>query len=180
MQSLLQRLHENDEVAFEEMYHLHHQKIYNFIYRYIKDSTLTKELTQDFFVKLWEKRHKLSLQKPLEAQLFAMARNLVIDQLRKIARRNRLIENFSTRHTTISKITEEVIFYDDLQVHLNAAVEALPERRKKIFKLSRVQGFTYPEIAEQLSISPKAVEKQMSKALKVLQAKLSSFLHIFL
>jgi len=180
MQSLLQRLHENDEAAFEEMYHLHHQKVYNFIFRYVKDSSQTKELTQELFVKLWEKRHKLSLQKPLEAQIFVMARNLVIDQLRKVARGNRLIENFSTRHNSISKITEEAILYGDLQGQLNAAVEALPERRKEIFKLSRVEGFTYPEIAEQLSISPKAVEKQMSKALKVLQAKLSSFLHIFL
>lgn len=180
MQGLIQRLHENDEAAFEEIYHLIHQKIYNFILRYVQDRSTAQELTQRFFIKLWDKRQMLDAKKPLEAQCFVIARNLVIDALRKTARDNRLKENFYTHHNFITASTEEVVLYDNLQEHFEAAIESLPNRRKEIFKLSRLQGLTYQEIANQLSISPKTVEIQMSKALKMVRAKLSAFLHMFL
>lgn len=178
MQRLVQRLHENDEAAFEDIYNLIHQKIYCFILRYIQDSSNARELTQRFFVRLWENRHRISAEKPLEAQAFVIARNLVIDELRKKAREKNFIEYFRSRLETVSTVTEETILYDDLQTHLEAVVESLPQRRREIFKLSRHQGLTYQEIARELSISPKTVEIQMSKALKVVRSKLSSFLHL--
>jgi RNA polymerase sigma-70 factor (ECF subfamily) len=180
MQSLIQKLHENDEAAFEDIYRLIHQKIYNFILRYVQDRSSAQELTQLFFIKLWEKRQMLHLDKPLEAQCFVIARNLVIDALRKAARDNRLIESFHIQRDLITASTEEVVLFDNLREHFEAAVEALPTKRKEIFKLSRLQGLTYQEIANQLSISPKTVEIQMSKALKMVRAKLSAFLHVFL
>ncbi len=180
MQRLVQRLHENDEAAFEDIYCQIHQKIYCFILRYIQDSSNARELTQRFFVRFWEKRHRLSPDKPLEAQAFVIARNLVIDELRKKAREKSFIEYFLSRQETVSTVTEEAILFDDLQAQFEAVVESLPQRRKEIFKLSRHQGLTYPEIARQLSISPKTVEIQMSKALKVVRAKLSAFLHLLL
>lgn len=180
MQALIQKLHENDEAAFEEIYHLTHRKIYNFIFRYVQDSSTAQELTQRFYIKLWEKRQMLDIDKPLEAQCYVIARNLVIDALRKSARDNRLKENFYTRHNLITAATEEVVLFDNLREHFEAAIESLPNRRREIFKLSRLQGLTYQEIANQLSISPKTVEIQMSKALKMVRAKLSAFLHVFL
>lgn len=178
MQGLVQRLHENDEAAFEDIYHLIHQKIYGFILRYIQDSSNAQELTQRFFVRLWEKRHLLSTEKPLEAQAFVIARNLVIDELRKLAREKNFVKYFMARRQWSSSVTEDAILFEDLREHFEAAVESLPKRRKEIFKLSRNKGLTYQEIANELSISPKTVEIQMSKALKVVRAKLSTFLHL--
>jgi RNA polymerase sigma-70 factor (ECF subfamily) len=180
MQRLVQRLHENDEAAFEYIYHLIHQKIYCFILRYIQDSSHAQELTQRFFIRLWEKRQLLSPDKPLEAQAFVIARNLVIDELRKMAREKSFIEYFWSRRKPTSTLTEETVLFNDLQEHFEAVVESLPQRRREIFKLSRHQGLTYQEIAHELSISPKTVEIQMSKALKVVRAKLSAFLHLLL
>lgn len=180
MQRLVQRLHENDEAAFEDIYHLIHQKIYCFILRYLQDSSNAQELTQRFFIRFWEKRHLLKPDIPLEAQAFVIARNLVIDELRKIAREKSFTEYFRSRRKTVSTVTEDTVLLDDLQEHLAAVVESLPHRRREIFKLSRHQGLTYQEIANELSISPKTVEIQMSKALKVVRAKLSAFLHLLL
>ncbi|MEZ5040370.1 MAG: RNA polymerase sigma-70 factor [Saprospiraceae bacterium] len=180
MQRLLEQLHENNEAAFAEIYRLIHQKIYNFIFRYVQDPANAKELTQRFFVKLWEKRHSLSKEKPLESQAFVIARNLVIDDLRKSAREAAFKLHYQSRHNTFSLITEEALLFDNLQEHFEAAIEALPQKRKEIFQLNRYGGHTYVEIAHQLSISPKTVETQMSKALKVLRAKLSTFLTILL
>ena len=180
MQCLLQRLHENDEAAFEEVYHLLHQKIFYFILRYVQDNSIAQELTQCFFIKLWDKRSRLSLERPLEAQAFVMARNLVIDELRKMARANGLLERFRTRQSLTDSSPEEQAFLTDLQEQFEAAVESLPERRREIYKLSRHRGLTYQEIATELSISPKTVEAQMSKAMKVVRAKLSAFLHTLL
>lgn len=180
MQRLIERLHENDEVAFEEIYYLIHQKIYCFILRYVKDSPAAQELTQHFFVRLWEKRQQLSTSKPLEAQAFVMARNLVIDELRRMARYQILIDRFMTWKAQKYEPAEAPIFYADLREQFDAAVDALPQKRREIFILSRDQGLTYREIANRLAISPKTVEVQMNKALKVVRAKLSAYLQLFL
>lgn len=180
MQRLVQRLHESDEAAFEEIYRLTHQKIFNFVLRYMQDRVVTRELTQLLFIRLWEKRQLISAEKPLEAQIYVIARNLVIDNLRKKARENKLAEGYAHLQQEVCFFTEETVLFNNLREQFEAVVDSLPQKRREIFILNRQAGLTYQEIAHQLSISPKTVEVQMSKALKLVRAKLSAFLHIVL
>lgn len=179
MQDLIEKLHDSDAKAFEEIYRLFHQKIYNFILRYVQDKADAQELTQLFFVRLWVKRNRLSSIKPLESQVYIIARNLVIDEFRKKARANKLKAQLKLNVESSRNITEQAVLYSDLREHLENVIETLPEKRKVIFKLNRQKGLTYREIAEKLSISQKTVEAQMSRALQRIRTKLTSFLHIF-
>lgn len=180
MNSLIHRIQQNNEAAFEEIYHSFHQKAYGFALRYTKNPSSAKEITQQFFIKIWMNKHKLSAEKPLEGQLFMILRNLVIDEMRKITHRKKFTEQVASQIEISIRPTEESILLNDLKGQLNVAIESLPNRRKKIFQLSREEGLSYREIAERLTISTKTVEAQMSLALKTLRVKLNAFLHLFL
>lgn len=180
MKSLIHRIQNNDEVAFEEIYQSFHRRVFCFALKYTRDPAIAKEITQQFFIKFWVNRHQLYVDKPLEGQLFIILRNLVIDEMRKMTRANTFTAQWASRVNLTTNTTEEFVLHNDLQEQLDSAIQALPPLRKKIFQLSREQGLTYHEIAEHLTISVKTVEAQISLALKTLRSKLNSFMHIFL
>ena len=115
MQSLIEKLHTDDESAFETIYHSIHQKIYNFIFRYVQNKASAQELTQLFFVRLWEKRMRLSNEKPLESQAFVMARNLVIDELRKMTREKKF-------KAKLNRIFVLLIYFDNKKISFSLIV----------------------------------------------------------
>lgn len=148
--------------------------------RYMRNSSDAQELTQMLFVRLWTKRHQLSLRKPLEAQVFVIARNLAIDELRKKARQHTLQSDYQAVVPSTSNCTEEAILLQDMTQHLQGVIDLMPPKRKEIFHLSRRDGLSYREIANRQSISVKTVENQMSKALHFLRVKMTSFLSFLL
>lgn len=180
MSDILARLQKNDAEALTILFQQYHSKVYRFVLRFTKDEVSAADVTQTLFIKLWEKRQSLSTQKDLEAQIFTIAKNLAIDSLRAAERKRRHEATFVAQLNNASNTTENTVFANDFQQALDAAIQDLPPRRRTIFKMNRLEGKTYKEIAEQLSISPKTVEHQMSQALKTVRQKLAAFLHLFL
>ena len=176
MGSLLQRLIEGDARAFEEIYRQYHARVYGFIWHFTKDAATSEELTQQFFVRLWERRGQLHATHGFENQLFAIARNLTIDALRRQAREHRLYAAYEERVASPRNHTEEAVWAAEVQERAEAAIAALPPRRREIFRLSREEGLTYPEIAQRMGISIKTVEAQMTKALQSLRTQLGQFM----
>ena len=179
MVSILRRLQNNEEEAFDEIYQIYHRRVYNFILKYVKETSLAQEYTQELFIRLWDKRASLSIEKPLEAQIFVIARNLTIDALRKTSVKKRIEATYILYKSFTSNNVEETILHSDLQQSIEQILDTLPSIRKQIFLKSR-KGFTYKEIAKEFSISTKTVEAHISKALKILRIKLPVFLYWFL
>ncbi len=173
-------MHNNDPRAFDEIYAQFHQKVYQFMLRCVRHPADAQELTQQLFVRLWEKRSQLATHKPLDGQIFVIARNLSIDELRKKARLSTLQSNYQIGLPAISNCTEEQVMLHDLSEQLDDVIDLMPRKRGEIFRLSRKEGLSYREIAERLSISVKTVENQMSKALQFVKVKMTSFLSVFL
>jgi RNA polymerase sigma-70 factor (ECF subfamily) len=159
--------------CFNEVYDSHHTKLYQYIYSRTQSSYLAQEVVQLTFIKLWETRSRLADELPIDIQLFRIAKTTLIDELRK--------ESVKLKYNNqVSNAAE--VFYEDNQLtdkdtltHVYAAMENLPAMRKKVFKLSRVHGFTYKQIAGILSISPKTVEHHISKAIKQLRNSIKMF-----
>ena len=110
----------------------------------------------------------------LYSYLYFMVRNRCIDYLRTQKR---------LRHETITDQkdfsedeTEEKIDADDLSFHLWQAIAKLPERCRIAFEYSRIDGFTYSQIAQKMGISQKGVEALVSRGLKLLRANLIDFM----
>lgn len=156
-----------DTKDLNKAYQLYHQKIYSFILHKTKSDFIASEVVQLSFIKLWDQRHKLDDSVSLELQLFGMARQVMIDELRKEATRykyNRQSEQYPYTDSLMRMIESK-----DLLKHFEREVEAMPAMRKMVFNLSRKNGFSYQEIGEMLGISPRTVESHIAKALHTLK-----------
>lgn len=173
----IERLKQNDKTAFEEVYRLYHGKVYGFVYKQTRDCEKAEDLTHDVFFRLWEKRALLSVEKPLDPQLFTIAKHIVINHYKREVKRGLIYKELAQ-----DPPSEDMppLFSVDPTQRIEAAIEGLPNRRREIFKLSRFGGLTYEEIASELRISKSTVEVQMVKALSYLRSHLANITSLVL
>lgn len=169
-------LKEGDVDAFKKIYNKSFNKVFNFVNRFSIRTEDTEEIVQDVFLKLWEGRLKIDLNKNLDSFLYTIAQNLVIDKIRKYASESKKLSAFKLIQykKKAQNFTEQHIDHAELAEIINNLVDQLPTKRRAVFKLSREKGFTYKEIADLMKVSQGTVEKQMSKALHTLTANLKS------
>lgn len=177
---LIGALKRGDIKAFDELYHLYKIRTYYFILKIVKLKEETEGLVQDVFIKLWENRSKINEDETLRLWLFKVAYNLSIDRLRKLSHNKEYIDYLKHSPNNGNLDTEKAVNYSILQEHLEGVISTLPEQRQKIYILSRNEGMSNKEIAEELNISTNTVENQMVSALKVIRKSLQSFRTIFL
>jgi RNA polymerase sigma-70 factor (ECF subfamily) len=117
-------------------------------------------------MKIWEKRAQLHDDVPLKGYLFTTAHHAILNQLR----RGQHQLKFQTQAATIAPaVVANEAEYSELETLYLTALDKLPPKRREIFILSRQQGLSYPEIAQQLNLSVKTVEAQITQALKFLR-----------
>lgn len=163
---LLQRLKKGDEHAFEIIFKRYYAPMVLFAVNYLHDKDRSESIVQDVFVKLWANR-LLSDISSLKGYLVVAVRNRCSNELK----RQGVIRNYTKSFNT--EVEEWPRFHEKEFIEkINRTIDELPPRRKKIFRMNRIEGLRYKEIAERLSISPKTVEVQMGKALKYLREKL--------
>jgi len=173
---LLARLKNADEEAFTQIFEMYVKKVYQFVLSYNKEKTEAEDITQNVFIKIWEKKLLINIDKSFEGFIFTIAYRLVIDYFRK--------NSVHFHRTTIIGLAEESIASqvnsDDLlkrhslESLYEKALQSLPAKRKEIFLLSRHNGLSNKQIAEQLGISIKTVENQMTATLSSLKAFFSA------
>lgn len=177
-QKILSHLSQGDVNAFDFLYQKYFSKLYGAVYKRLQNRELTEEIVQELFISLWERRAVLSISTTIEAYLFSSVKYLVIAQYKK----NNLFEQYSSSTETDNKdenFTEQAVSFDELNEAYQKALLILPERCREVFLLKR-NGLSQREISEQLDISEKTVENQMTKALKMLREALKDYTTIFI
>ena len=125
------------------------------------------------------KRTKLSEKKPLEAQIFTISKNLIIDNLRKQARSKTFEANYLLSLPSKDLETESSITLSEYQQQVAKIIDEMPSKRKMIFKMNKLEGMSMDEIAKTMSISPKTVDSHLQLATKYIRNKLANILRIF-
>jgi RNA polymerase sigma-70 factor (ECF subfamily) len=147
------------------------------------DEESAKDIVQDVFFKLWEDQ-TITVARSLNGLLFTMVRNKCLQQIEKQKVRDDYRKSAGTRLKE-----DEILFYStgssslielELQKQLEKAVASLPEKCREVFILSRFQNKMNKEIAEELGISIKTVEKHISSALKFIRTELKDYLPLLL
>ena len=165
-------LKEGNQLVFNRVYQDNHPRIYGFILNRTKSTYMAEEVTQLTFIKFWKNRDALSHTLDIQIQLFGMARQVMIDLLRKEATRFKY--EGDTAETPLTNSLINAIESKDIMQLIEKDIENMPKMRRLVFELSRKQGLSHREIADLFSISTKAVEKHIGKALGQLKQHLYS------
>ncbi len=176
--TLLNRFAKGDESAFEQIFLMYYQPLVVFANKLVYDLDMARDLVQGVIVHFYEKREEIQIHTSLKAHLYQSVRNRCLNHLK----REQTIRNHHSSLFVESKESES-IFYDimeetELENRIFQIIKSLPKQCQKIFEMSRFQGKTNQEIAEELSISKRTVETQISNALKKMRQKLSSYIGV--
>lgn len=136
--------------------------------RYTHDRAAAKDVVQDCFVKLWQKRMYIDPEKPLKSYLYTMVRNRALNMIRNQAgvEVNHDMANHISEAATNEESDQEG---DSLEEFFIQCIEQLPDRQKEAFELSRFEGLDHEEIAEVMNLSPKTVNNHIVAALRFLR-----------
>jgi RNA polymerase sigma-70 factor (ECF subfamily) len=180
---LISMLNDSSEYAFQLIYDRYRNRIYKLAVRYLSSPVLAQEIVQDVFLKLWFERANIRREYPLESWLITVARNQLINQLKKLARDWRSVGDAGILER-LSEDPLDTIKDREYQEMLNEAIESLPEKQKAVYTLARNEQLSYLRIAEKLNISPLTVKTHMARALDHIRSFLAErgilFLAIFL
>lgn len=158
-----------DEEAFAQVYDHYWRTLLALSYQYTKDKALAEEIVQDVFVSLWQRRTDLVIDS-LSAYLATAIKFSTFKALHR-AKRQALIRETVLAQSSV-QLDEEAIDARFLKEYVDGIVEKLPERCKLVFQMSRESHKSHQEIAQELAISEKAVEANITRALKVLRVNL--------
>lgn len=164
---LIQRIIEADQAALEVLFERYYYALCDFAFQYVRSFDLTEEIVSDVFLNIWKRRERLNITSSFKAYIFRAVRNQSINYLKKENRDFDSLDLLENEASEEYQPDEELIFCE-LENRIEVLLNTLPPRRKLIFKLSRIEGFTYQEIADILSISIHTVQNQMVQAVKTL------------
>ena len=168
-----------DEITFEKLFKSNFKGLCLFALRFVKDYDVAKEITQDAFISLWEKRDTIDLSRQVKSYLATAIRNKSFNYLRDNKKFNNEIQDFE-RIVEPDYKSNDLLENKELKAEITRAIDELPEKCREVFMLSRFENKKYQEIADKLQISIKTVEAQMSKALQHMRIRLAEYIAIFI
>lgn len=171
-----------DKKAFAQVYEHYWKKLLTISFQHTKDKEMAEEIVQDVFISLWQRRDNLEIEH-LSSYLATAVKFSTFKMLHRTRRQEMIRDAVLPKDD--HQLDEEVIDARFLQEYVDGIVEKLPERCKLVFQLSRKEQKSHQEIAEELHISEKAVEANITRALKTLRINLrrvgfSLFFFLFL
>jgi RNA polymerase sigma-70 factor (ECF subfamily) len=157
--------------TFESLFNLHYQDLKRFVFYKTQDIDMAEDIVQETFVVLWDNCSNVELSK-VKSYLYTVASNLFFN----IKKHEKVVSNYnSLNQNTSTKITPEFLLIEKEYLEkIENAIGELPAKQKEVFLLNRIEKKKYKEIAEELGISVKAVEKRMHLALKIMRDKIGN------
>jgi RNA polymerase sigma-70 factor (ECF subfamily) len=169
-----------DKATFELLFRSEFRGLCVFAMQYTKDRDSAREITQDSFISLWEKRESIDLSKPVKTYLTTTVRNKCLNWLRDNKKFNREILDIEGLLSDSPYHQPDRLVESEIRNAIEEAIGELPEKCREIFKLNRQENLKYQEIADRLEISIKTVETQMSKALQHMRERLKEYLPLII
>lgn len=172
---LLELLQRRPEEAMQLLFERHYASVVRVVLRIVGNEATAEDLAQDLMYDIWKNRQQLHINSSFDAYLRRAATNRSLNYLRDNKHR---WDSDEALHVLPNKMPlgDQLLQGEELQQAIDHAIDSLPERCRLIFVLSRFEDMSNKEIAEQLGISVKTVENQMTKALRMLRTLLEPLL----
>ncbi|MDP4184057.1 MAG: RNA polymerase sigma-70 factor [Bacteroidota bacterium] len=178
---LIGQLKEGNESAYRFLYNDYYTPLFHYALKFVEEE-IARDFVQEIFYRLWNQRNTIEINTSLNAYLFKMIRNQSLQYFEKEKSKKKFEDSFKQQ-----VCLEELCYYNsengirsliekEVEQQFQEALNKLPEKCLQVFRMSRFDGKKNHEIADELGVSIKAVEKQMSKALKILRAEMKDYL----
>lgn len=178
----------DDFIAFNDLYNKNYQGFVRFAHSYLNDRAIAEDFVADSFLAYWNNHSRIEPDSKAKVYILVVLRNKCLNHLRKKKNDRAYIDkmsdlmrwDLSTRINTLEACNPEEVFSREIRQIVEHALESLPEKTLRVFKLSRYEHKSNQEIAEILGVSVKGVEFHITKALNILRNELSDYLSAFL
>lgn len=168
---LVDKLQKGNVDAFDQIFKKYGDRLFGFVFKYLKSKEETEELVQDVFLKIWENRKNIKKEFSFKSYLFTIAYHEICAIFKQKHIQVKIKEDFLLNKNQAVNL-EEQLEYKSVLEFVDKLIEKLPEKQKIIFIKSRKQGKTTREIAKEMNLAPGTVDNQISMALKFLRENL--------
>jgi RNA polymerase sigma factor (sigma-70 family) len=172
-QGLWRRFQQGDENAIASIYSIHFDNLYKYGYKFTRDNALIEDCIQELFIKIIRNRSNLSVPDSVKNYLFKALRSYIFDKMEKLKKYPTKELEESVNFDLEPDRETEIVRGEEAsaqQEKLKAALEQLTPRQREAIFLKYEEGFSYPEIAEMLSLTQKAAYKLVARAIQALRS----------
>lgn len=173
-------LKSGDQHAFAEIYNRYKFILYNHAWNKLKSREEARDLIQEVFSMIWDKREVLQIGQNLSGYLYTCVHNQFINKVVHQTVKNKYIDSIKQYVERGVVYTDHLVRENMLKEIIDREIDSLPPRMKEVFILSRKQHLSHKEIAEMMNTTEQTVKKQMVYALKILRKKLGLLLFLCL
>ncbi|HLO58410.1 MAG TPA: RNA polymerase sigma-70 factor [Bacteroidales bacterium] len=174
--SVLERLRNGDKKSFTILFNHYYKDLVTFAFGFLHNLAVAEEIVQEVFIKLWENRYLLEIDRSLKSYLLKSVQNRCLNWINHLKIRSEF-NNHILRYPVLSENeTENYLLHSDLEARLQIGLEKMPVEAAQAFRMNRFENLSYPEIAEKLGVSIRTIENRISKALSFLRDELKEFL----
>lgn len=158
-----------EKEEFESLFNIHFEDLRRYLFYRSGNEAIATDIAQDTFMRIWEKQMVIDPKK-VKGLLFKIASDLFISQYRREQVAYNFFNTYQPRDKSLTP--EDEINFQELKNAYDTALKSMPEKQRTVFLMNRVDELKYKEIADQLGLSVKAIEKRMSQALEHLKIHL--------
>lgn len=175
---LLSLLKEDDQQAFEQLYSRYWKKLFALAFHKLQSRQDAEDIVHDIFASIWVRRKELEIQS-VGSYLSVAVKYRILEYFNKAIHQPVPVSEELPASTSAGQLTEKLESQILVRL-LQEKIQQLPEKCRLVFEQSRIEGKSNPEIARDLNISRKTVEKHISTALRQLRHSIKDFLSSFL
>ena len=162
---LMEQIQKGNVHALELLFERYYEPLCNFAFLFLKTTNQTEELVSDVFIRVWQNRERQTRVTHVKAYLYRSVKNAVISAIRK--NKPDMDELSSLENISKHEITpESLLIREDLYKAVGSMIEAMPHQAGLVFRMHKMDGLSYKEIASTLGLSVKTIENHMGKALR--------------
>ena len=162
-------LKSGDRTAFDHAFRSYYKYLFTIGFTYLKDEHLAKDIVQDVFMDLWNRREKIEIEYSIK---YFLRREVINGSLATLRKTKRISYDVTAIMENVAVDDNDKLAYKEMSQVVQDAVISLPEKCQKVYSLSRDEGLSHKEISQLLDISTKTVENHITKALKTIRIEL--------
>lgn len=179
------RLIAGDVEFFEYLYEEYYNKAVFYANQYLRDAEMARDVAQDAFITLWEKRKEIKPELSVQSYILTIVKNKCLNILRKRISERRYTSKIIKQEDMANLLalcdnTSDEYLLVEISEMVEEVLNDMPEKMSAVYRLNRENELTYDEIAQQLNVSVKTVEYRMSKALYFFRLKFKDYLPTFI